>query len=199
MYSYLSHTSVTVSLLSLFRQLTAARYSSTYIKTKENFSQASQATIENCLPRYELAAKKASKISDFDWPSATLLQKRNALMQDDLLKSDVDFVVSDTLITPGAGYNALHHWLCRTIPPDKFIFCKFKLSKISRKIYEKNSGMKVDNSHIFLTFSSTSTKKRKRPRRISTTISDLIMSICQRKIYYLPNQISPLVGQIFPR
>ena len=55
-------------------------------------------------------------------------------MQNDLLQSDVDFVVLETLTTPGAGYNSLHHWLGRTIPPTKPIQCKFKLSNISRKI-----------------------------------------------------------------
>ena len=63
-------------------------------------------------------------------------------MQDDLLQSDVDFVVSETLTTPGAGYNSLHHWLGRKNPPAKPTPCKFKLSKISRTIYEKNSGLK---------------------------------------------------------
>ena len=82
-------------------------------------------------------------------------------MQEDLLQSDFDFVVLEKLTTPGAGYNSLHHWLGRTITPAKSIPCKFKLSKISRKIYEKNSGLKVDDSHISLTSSSTSKRQRK--------------------------------------
>ena len=69
-------------------------------------------------------------------------------MQDDLLKTDADFVVSKSLTTPGAGYNSLHHWLGRTIPPAKPTPCKFKLSKISRKIYEKNSGL-VHSTPLF--------------------------------------------------
>ena len=85
-------------------------------------------------------------------------------MQDDLLKTDADFVVSESLTTPGAGYNSLHHWLGRTIPPAKPTPCKFKLSKISRKIYEKNSGLKVPDSHVALNSSSTSIKKEKKSK-----------------------------------
>ena len=130
-------------------------------KRKKTFPPASRYTIENCLPRYELAAKKASKITDFNRPSATLLRKRKALVQVDLLQSNVDFVLSETSTTPGAGYNSLHYWLGRTFPPAKLTPCKFKLRKISRKIYEKNSGFKVADSHIALTSSSTSKKKGK--------------------------------------
>ena len=82
-------------------------------------------------------------------------------MQEDLLQSEFDFVVLEKLTTPGAGYNSFHHWLCRTISPAKSIPCKFKLSKISRKNYDKNLGLKVDDSHISLTSSSTSKRQRK--------------------------------------
>ena len=50
-------------------------------------------------------------------------------MQDDLLQTDADFVVSKSLTTPGAGYNSLHHWLDRTIPPAKPTPCKLNLVK----------------------------------------------------------------------
>ena len=79
-------------------------------------------------------------------------------MEYDLLHSDVDFVVPETLTTPGAGYNSLHDWLNKQIPPAKPTPCKLKLSKISRKIYEKNPGLKVPASHVALTSFSTSRK-----------------------------------------
>ena len=194
---YLSYTSVSIALL--FNNSQQIDTPVPITKRKKIFPPASRATIENYLPRYELAVKKASKISDFDRLPATLLRKRKALVQDDLRQSDVDFVFSETLTTPDAGYNSLHHWLGRIIPPVKPNPCKFKLSKISRKIYEKNSGLKVADSHVALTSSSISKKKGKLLRRISTTISDLITSLCPSKIYCLPKHISLLIGQIFPR
>ena len=64
-------------------------------------------------------------------------RKKHALQQDDPLRHDIDFVVSEKLTAKEDGYHALHKWLARPIPPAQPKPSKFKLSKISRKIYEK--------------------------------------------------------------
>ena len=76
------------------------------------------------------------------------------------VESDLDFVVLEKLIGSGYGYQALYKWLDILIPLVIFISCKFKLTKISRKMYEKNSGKKGDDSHVSLTSTSTSVRER---------------------------------------
>ena len=84
----------------------------------------------SCISRYELSAKVASIIYDHDLPSDIILKKRYALHQDNLLRSDVDFVVSQKLTTQGVGYQSLHKWIDRPVPPVKPKPCKLKLSEM---------------------------------------------------------------------
>ena len=76
---------------------------------KRTFPTASRATVENCLLRSELVAKVASKIflQDLD----ILLKQIHAHCQDNLLRSDVDVVVSENITTQRARYQSLHKWL----------------------------------------------------------------------------------------
>ena len=105
----------------------------------------------SCISRYELSAKVAWIIYDHDLPSDIFLKKRYALHQDNLLRSDVDFVVSQKLTTQGVGYQSLHKWIDRPVRPVKPKPCKLKLSEMWRKIYEKHSGTKVSDSRVSFT------------------------------------------------
>ena len=73
---------------------------------KRTFPTASRATVENCLLRSELVAKVASKIflQDLD----ILLKQIHAHCQDNLLRSDVDVVVSENITTQRARCQSLH-------------------------------------------------------------------------------------------
>ena len=78
-------------------------------------------------------------------------RKKHALQQDDPLRHDIDFVVSEKLTTKWAGYQVLHKWLGRPIPPVQLNKIKFKLSEILRKIYENNYGTKASDTQVFFT------------------------------------------------
>ena len=122
---------------------------------------ASRATIENCLPRYELAAKQIIW-TFWSWPafSHSLTQEKcsNARWSPRKLCRFLSF---RKLTTSDASYHSLYKWLGRSNSPIKLTIYKFKLSKRFKKIYEKNSGMKVDISQISLTSSSTTARKGK--------------------------------------
>ena len=70
---------------------------------KETFDTAKHSVLRGCIPRYHLACKKASKISDISRPSH-IRQRLNRHKESE----NVDFVVSDNLTTAGNGYHTLH-------------------------------------------------------------------------------------------
>ena len=97
------------------------------------------------------------------------------------------------MTTPGAGYNSLHDWLDKQIPPAKPTPYKLKLSKISRKIYEKNPGLKVPDSHVALISFSTSKKNGETSKEdLDNDLRSYYESVSKQDIYiYIQITLSP--------
>ena len=108
---------------------------------------AKMAVTRGIFPRYALALKAASKVSDESKPSGARRRLARHSPQD-----DVDFVCSEHLTTKGNGFHTLHksvnkraHALTGTITPRTR---PFKISALTAAIHEKNTGTKVHPSRI---------------------------------------------------
>ena len=88
---------------------------------KNTMATAKHSVLRGCIPRYALALKAASKVSDESRPS-NVRSRLNRHSPDD----DVKFVVSQHLTTSGNGYHTLHKWI------DKRVNAKRKVSNLSR-------------------------------------------------------------------
>ena len=98
-------------------------------------------------PRYELALKAASKLSDKLFPSVV-----HQRLVRHYPNEEVDFVCSEHLTTPGNGHHTLHRSVAKhvdaltlPVPPRRR---EFKISAIIAAICENNIGTKVDPLRI---------------------------------------------------
>ena len=73
---------------------------------KPTLATSKHSVLRGCIPRYDLALKAASKVSDISLPSATR-SRLDRHFQDE----NVAFVVSQNLTTAGNGSHTLHTWL----------------------------------------------------------------------------------------
>ena len=88
---------------------------------KNAMATAKYSALRVCIPRYALAVKAPSKVSDISQPS-NVRSRLNHHSSDD----DVAFVVSQHLTTSLNGYHTLHKWI------DKQVDDKQKISCLSR-------------------------------------------------------------------
>ena len=96
------------------------------------------AVTRGIFPRYALALKAASKVSDDSLPSS--VRRRLARHPP---HEDVDFVCSEHLTTSGNGYHTLHRSVTKradklrlSVPRHKR---KFKISAITAAIHEQHT------------------------------------------------------------
>ena len=128
---------------------------------KPTLVTAKHSVLHGCIPRYALALKTASKVSDTSLPSVTRSRLDRHSQQE-----DVDFVVSQNLITAGNGSHTLHPWLDKradakhkavSLKKSTSTLTRFKLSKASAHLHNRNIALAL-NTPSAITSLSSSTK-----------------------------------------
>ena len=133
-------------------------------------------------PRYALALKATSKVSDISLPSAT-----RSRLDRHSHKEDVDFVVSQKLITAGNGSHTLHTWLDKRADAEhKAASLKHSTSTLTR-----------------FTLSKASARLHKRDMKLAMTtpsaITNLSSSSAIKCVYRLHSKVQPSLSYPLPR